>query len=182
MADYNQILPTETDPGAPIRSSLMKRLEANPRAIAEGAVGAPRVQANALGGLFLGRFANNQGAVGLDRPKEIGGFVAVYGSSAASSLRFRFTADNGVTWSSFVTVSTLSGGIPAAGFGWVTIDFVTGVITHAVFTQAFTGYFNTITTGVIPAGCNGFQVNANPLIGTNPDALSFSAYQFGGVA
>lgn len=36
MTDYNAILATETDPDAPLRSSLFKRLVANPLALAEG--------------------------------------------------------------------------------------------------------------------------------------------------
>ncbi len=43
MADYVPITSGQTDPGAPITSALMKALEENPRAIAEGAPGAPRI-------------------------------------------------------------------------------------------------------------------------------------------
>lgn len=48
MADYNIINDTETDPEAPLRSSLFKRMVANPIAIAEGAGGAPRIEDAAL--------------------------------------------------------------------------------------------------------------------------------------
>lgn len=48
MADYNPILDAETDPEAGLRSSLFKRMVANPIAIAEGAVGAPRIEDAAL--------------------------------------------------------------------------------------------------------------------------------------
>lgn len=48
MATYRSIAPTETDPQAPITSALMKALEANPTAIAEGAAGAPRLLLGAL--------------------------------------------------------------------------------------------------------------------------------------
>jgi len=43
MADYNPILDAETDPEAGLRSSLFKRMVANPIAAFEGAVGAPRL-------------------------------------------------------------------------------------------------------------------------------------------
>lgn len=43
MADYNPILDAETDPEAGLRSSLFKRLAANPIAAFEGAAGAPRL-------------------------------------------------------------------------------------------------------------------------------------------
>lgn len=48
MADYLVILDSETNPNAPLRSSLFKRMVANPIAIAEGASGAPKVLDAAL--------------------------------------------------------------------------------------------------------------------------------------
>lgn len=45
MATYRSIASTETDPQAPVTSALVKALEANPTAIAEGATGAPVNQA-----------------------------------------------------------------------------------------------------------------------------------------
>lgn len=54
MADYNPILDAETDPEAGLRSSLFKRMVANPIAIAEGAVGAPRIRIGALQRLTAG--------------------------------------------------------------------------------------------------------------------------------
>lgn len=48
MADYIAINPTEYEPEAPLTSSLAARMVNNPVAIAEGAPGAPRVQAAAL--------------------------------------------------------------------------------------------------------------------------------------
>lgn len=62
MADYNIINDTETDPEAPLRSSLFKRMVANPIAISEGALGAPRIAFEALGGWYttaggIGTFA-----------------------------------------------------------------------------------------------------------------------------
>jgi hypothetical protein len=44
MTDYSAIIETETDPGAPSKSSLWKRYWKNPLAMFEGAVGAPRLQ------------------------------------------------------------------------------------------------------------------------------------------
>lgn len=43
MATHRTIAATETDPLAPIVSALMKALEMNPRAMFEGATGAPRL-------------------------------------------------------------------------------------------------------------------------------------------
>jgi hypothetical protein len=54
MTDYNAILDTETDPSAPLKSSLFKRMVANPIAITEAAVGAPRIVQGALAPLTAG--------------------------------------------------------------------------------------------------------------------------------
>jgi hypothetical protein len=48
MTDYNAILDTETDPSAPLKSSLFKRIVANPLAIGEGSTGAPRIVGAAI--------------------------------------------------------------------------------------------------------------------------------------
>lgn len=52
MATYRSIATTETDPEAPLTSQLVKALEANPRAIAEGAPGAPRIEFPAMSTSF----------------------------------------------------------------------------------------------------------------------------------
>lgn len=48
MASYITITDAETDPEAPLTSELAKKWRDNPLAIAEGAVGAPRVQTAGL--------------------------------------------------------------------------------------------------------------------------------------
>jgi hypothetical protein len=48
MADWTAIAGAATDPFAPLTSSLIKALEENPRAIAEGASGAPQIQTAAI--------------------------------------------------------------------------------------------------------------------------------------
>jgi hypothetical protein len=54
MATYRTIAATETDPLAPIVSALMKALEMNPRAMFEGATGAPRLWLPAVERLVAG--------------------------------------------------------------------------------------------------------------------------------
>lgn len=49
MADYITVVDSSVDPDAPLTSDLMYRLRDNPIAIAEGAVGAPRIQRDAMG-------------------------------------------------------------------------------------------------------------------------------------
>lgn len=48
MTDYNAILDTETDPNRPLKSSLFKRIVANPIAVTEGAEDAPRIVGAAI--------------------------------------------------------------------------------------------------------------------------------------
>jgi hypothetical protein len=54
MADYTTITDAQVDPEAPITSELMSALRDNPIAIAEGAVGAPRIRTTALQGPVAG--------------------------------------------------------------------------------------------------------------------------------
>lgn len=88
MADYTAISAGETNPGAPLTSSLVKRLEANPRAIAEGAPGAPRVRTSALvapaaGNVVLARYANSSGATVVSTNTAYGNPADVTRGSAA---------------------------------------------------------------------------------------------------
>ena len=48
MADYTNITESATDPDAPVTAGLVKALRDNPIAIAEGAVGAPRMTRTSL--------------------------------------------------------------------------------------------------------------------------------------
>jgi hypothetical protein len=54
MADYTTITDAQVDPEAPITSELMSALRDNPIAIAEGAVGAPRIVADTFNGAVAG--------------------------------------------------------------------------------------------------------------------------------
>ena len=54
MTTYRAIAASETDPDAPLVAALMKAVADNPKAITEGAVGAPRVAIGALERLTAG--------------------------------------------------------------------------------------------------------------------------------
>lgn len=67
MAEYDPILDSEIDPESPITSTLMSRMRDNPEAIAEGASGATRVQAEGIAeNAVLSRIATDTtaGAIG----------------------------------------------------------------------------------------------------------------------
>jgi hypothetical protein len=121
MTDYNAIADTETDPSAPLKSSLFKRMVANPIAITEAAVGAPRIVQGAFAPLTAGTtfsasieastttsaasFQNVGGAVRM----LVAGVVRISashqtsGGGVASELRVQV---NGVTQASWSTTST----------------------------------------------------------------------------
>lgn len=79
MTDYAAILETETDPQAPVRSSLLKRFAKNCLAMFEGAAGAPRLQFAALDPAF-----STAGGVG-SYVFAKGAADAVFGATVAGS-------------------------------------------------------------------------------------------------
>jgi hypothetical protein len=121
MTDYNAILDTETDPSAPLKSSLFKRMVANPIAITEAAVGAPRIVQGAFAPLTAGTtyaatINASDTSTGTTAFKDVGtarllnsGVVRISGShqtsggGVASELRFMV---NGVQQASWSTTST----------------------------------------------------------------------------
>lgn len=122
MTDYNVINATETDPSAPLKSSLLKRLAANPIAIAEGAVGAPRVTQFAFDPLTAGAtysrsITASDTATGSTAFKDAGppvrmlnsGVVRISGShqissgTFASELRFLVNGVQQAIWSTSST-------------------------------------------------------------------------------
>jgi len=108
MTSYIEITDGETDPGAPATSELAKKWRDNPIAMAEGAVGAPRIEfaAMAHGGVL--------GAVGTYAllSKDTGAQSITAGTThAGSSLRYRGvkvgTADGNAV------ATTIEGGTPS---------------------------------------------------------------------
>ena len=87
MADWTVITDAQLDPDAPLTSDLAYAWRDNPIAIAEGASGAPRIRADAMGGSVAG----NTLLFGC------GGSSVVYGSGVSSTTQvsdatFRATA------------------------------------------------------------------------------------------
>lgn len=120
MADYIPIIATETDPEAPLRSSLLKRLEANPRAIAEGAPGAPRVMPLSRKlVIFSGAVTTSPITItGLDPDIYVSmyGFINVSGSSGNATVQMRFSSDGGATFGAWSDLTAASiGNVPASG-------------------------------------------------------------------
>lgn len=162
MADYNPILDAETDPEAGLRSSLFKRMVANPIAIAEGAVGAPKVVAEANAAPFVLAMQAAAAATfvtvnGLDDMESIRIDLMLAASGTAAALHFQFSGNNGATWGTQTTIHTIetNSGIILTSH----INLVTGVSQ----TTGVTGIGSTSSTSVaeptldIPANCTSFR-------------------------
>lgn len=159
MADYNPILATETDPDAPLRSSLFKRLVANPIAIAEGATNAPRVLGKALGSTFRAYQSVSATTpaqwLGLDAMETIRVDLAVSTWGSAAVLQVRFSNDNGSTWGSYQTLVSNAPGVSTFAIGCAHINLRTGAVAAIMGTNPVSANSATLT---VPTGCNAFQI------------------------
>ena len=160
MTDYNPILATETDPDAPLRSSLFKRMVANPIALAEGAPGAPKVVGQALDVILPFKSAvlatpEINWTTGLDRATWLEFDIEAFNQPATTgTLRARISNNNGASWAAFTNIAT---GIPNAS------------------SEAFRVYVN-LQTGEARAvrSSNGQIVSATiSLPGGSPNAIEF---------
>ena len=133
MADYTFIDPNSLLPGEPWTSAKALAAFENPEAIAEGAVGAPRVQGVALGNvhLFSGILSTTPVAfTGLDQLRDlmiVG--TAQHDGTNGAQLRVGFSSDGGSTWGASQDVIVASN----------TNDWLTATVTINVVTGA--GYY-----------------------------------------
>lgn len=100
MADYIPILDSQLEPKAPVTSELMFQLRDNPVAITEGALGAPRVHADAMGGsvvgenlLFKSATAKIEGS-GVDSPWETVHATTCFRATTSGGIRITVTRVN----------------------------------------------------------------------------------------
>lgn len=167
MADYNPILDAETDPEAGLRSSLFKRLAANPIAIADGADGAPRVQPKAV---FSPGILGNAGisgtswiaVTGLDDIKTIC-LTAGAVSGTDASLIIQFSADGGSTWGSSQSLAPSIGASTAAVGSWQ-INLATGAVKGGYARYPSSGASNVNNSDLsltVPANCNAIRFTFN---------------------
>ena len=110
MATYRSITTTETDPQAPLTSSLLKALDANPTAIVEGAANAPKVMGQALDVILpyqnqVAAFPVINWTTGLDRATWLEFDVQVINTSGSSApIRARISNDGGATWAGYTNL------------------------------------------------------------------------------
>lgn len=127
MADYTEIDVNTLLPGEPVTSAIMLAFEENPRAIAEGATGAPKIADKIVSG------AGTTTVSGLD---DFGGMI-IRGAGtdsdsgqASKSFQIQYSTDGGSTFSSLQTLATATSGIGNDGrlllFAEIYINFSNG--------------------------------------------------------
>ncbi len=120
MADWTTITDTQVDPDAPLTSQLGYAWRDNPIAIAEGAVGAPRVMHNALN-TYIGsetttgstpiEFLNTNGSL------RFLSFGLVDPGGIHDDLQVSFSTSDGASWGAWRTIlSGQSGDYAINGF------------------------------------------------------------------
>jgi hypothetical protein len=161
MASYITITDAETDPEAPLTSELAKKWRDNPLAIAEGAIGAPKIVPKAMG-LFLGTFnfsATPAGLTGLDGEDGLLIWHGINNTSTGSTLTLevRFSNNNGSTWGSYQSIGLV---VPIEGSrnGFAILGLKTGR-----FRSTRNGGNGDLVqaTLTVPSGCNAFQIRSS---------------------
>ena len=161
MADYTNISNVSVEPLAPVTSELMTSLRDNPIAIAEGSLGAPRVQGKALGGMLLGTVTvtgtGEQGITGLDRHGLLRADFNIV-NLTDRNLRARYSSDNGSIWGSWQDIVNLGGG--AQGSGVMFINLQTGGFSVNGISTSGTSPALLVATGThtVPADANALQI------------------------
>ncbi len=107
MADWTNITDTAVDPDAPLTSQLGYAWRDNPIAIAEGAVGAPRVMHNALN-TYIGsmtttgstpiEFLNTNGSL------RFLSFGSVSPGGGYDDLQVSYSTNGGSSWGGWITI------------------------------------------------------------------------------
>ena len=158
MTSYIEITDGETDPGAPATSELAKKWRDNPIAMAEGAVGAPRVQGIALGGISMGAITvgptTEAGYTNCDRMGLLyANFVGLlYGSY---SVQVAFSSDNGASYGAWRVLFTFSLPGTARAIGNMRLNLETGDWYFAALAPDPYVYSGTVST---VSGCNAFKI------------------------
>jgi|GEM_PF-3373394 len=109
MTDYSAIIETETDPGAPSKSTLWKRFWKNPLAMFEGAIGAPRLQFAAMDTWF-----STAGAVG-SYVFAYGAADTAFGATVAGSTLLPTSAARSIPVGTSTSGATFNAGAALSG-------------------------------------------------------------------
>ena len=160
LTDWLDWTVAEYEVGAPATSLSFERWFRNPVAMAQGAVGAPRVQGVALGGITLG-VANTLTTTNFIDCASVGtvlGSVAIAGAANGVSIRVAFSNNNGTTygaWQSFgshnkAASQFISGTIR---FNIKTGDWQSSTVSNLGAVAIGGGTFS------VPSGANAFSIS-----------------------
>lgn len=183
MADWTSIADTEVDPDAPVTSELGYAWRDNPIAIAEGALGAPRVEGRALD-VHLGTLnlsgTTAGGFVDLDRHSWLRGDAVSVGGG---NFQARYSNNNGSTFGSWQTIcgmgnNSVWNGVIKAIFS-VRVNLATGAVrakgwATTGISEAVSAINVSSTTHTVPSNCNAVEFRSSSA-GTNLLAVDFDA-------
>lgn len=115
MADWTNIVDSALDPDAPVTSELAYAWRDNPIAIAEGAVGAPRVTAQGIKSIAVSQGATDTTPVvflGLGGLEwfNLAYSVTLTGPSSTSQFQISTSNNGGSTWSGWINLETRAAG------------------------------------------------------------------------
>lgn len=163
MADWVNITDAQVDPDAPLTSELAYAWRDNPIAIAEGAVGAPRVQWRAWEKSFIAAVSS-----ALTTPVAVTGIgdvgmlyldINANSSSGSPSINIGFSNDGGSTWGANQTLSF--GTVITAGVNYrIYLNLQTGKCDGA-YVQTNGTYAIINTTFTVPSNCNAIRFSGS---------------------
>jgi hypothetical protein len=176
MADYIPITEAQSNPEAPVDSSLIKRLRDNPVAIAGGTTGAPRVRGSARSLNLIGTATVSSTVTEVtitDLPFHFGIVIEGVGITFSGSEGFTvlISGDNGSTFSSSVFNFATSAGTGQRNGGQI-IAWPLGVAGLGGFNSAG----SVSTSGRAHSLPNGINAVRWRLFSTNLSAGTFNVY------
>ena len=159
MADWTNLPNTAVGVGGLPSGTTVTALRDNPIAIAEGAPGAPRVEALAqkVFPVVSGGLAQTQVFTGLGDYYGIE-FEAYISSGTQRPVQFAYSTDNGSTWSADQDIGITASGSDGLGFVHGTFDFATGNLRSICSSKAAGTPVLTVTS-VSMSGAS-LQINA----------------------
>jgi hypothetical protein len=168
MTTYTDPTTLNTDPNDPVTSVLLTALKDNPVAVVEGAAGAPKVSAAAMGVLIFADSAtvtaNNTTTLTSDGDLTRVDNVVVLGniststpggSNSTAAYSYRLSSDGGASWGGWVVIDSISSS--GGTFGQPFIATIDTSSHDTIQTRMAVGNDAGSDTGTVAAYCIGVQ-------------------------
>lgn len=163
MADWTNITDSQVDPDAPLTSEIAYAWRDNPIAIAEGAVGAPKVEAIANRATTVTSWVtsstNYYAATGLGRVASFRLVAMFAGAANSTQLQVSFSTNGGSTWGANQDVVSIASNQGLIYDGY--FNLMNGSVDAAgqIPPEGSSGATNpTLATSVtVPSGVNAFR-------------------------